>query len=76
MSTRGDEDKEFTWDFAYHLVNSFDHGNDFLNTNITDLDLFFGEIYDHNAIVYEMTVPYQELYLFREVIRMELPTSH
>ncbi|UZO18974.1 uncharacterized protein OCT59_010280 [Rhizophagus irregularis] len=143
MSTRGDEDKEFAWDFAYHLVNSFDHGNDLLNTNITDLDLFFGEvclyasaedadlkkndaedrssgrkidavwatkppkigkmlkimlnriarvyggdstifnllklyalqIYDHNAIVYEMTVPYRELYLFREVIRTELPTS-
>ncbi|CAB5391145.1 unnamed protein product [Rhizophagus irregularis] len=44
MSTRGDEDKEFAWDFAYHLVNSFDHGNDLLNTNITDLDLFFGEV--------------------------------
>ncbi|CAG8597771.1 5057_t:CDS:10 [Ambispora leptoticha] len=165
MSTRGDEDKEFAWDFAYQLANSFDHGNDLLYTNMsermyreifltpvirslfrkksTDLDLFFGEvclyasaedadlkkndaedrssgrkidavwatkppkigkmlkimlnriarvyggdstifnllklyalqIYDHNAIVYEMTVPYRELYLFREVIRTELPTS-
>ncbi|CAG8554338.1 891_t:CDS:10, partial [Acaulospora morrowiae] len=191
MSTRGDEDKEFAWDFAYQLANSFDHGNDLLHTNMsermyreifltpvirslfrkksTDPDLFFGEIClyasaedadlkksdaedrssgrkidavwatkppkvefaicevsgppnqrlhshyftdkikigkmlkivlnriarvyggdstifnllklyalqinDHNAIVYEMTVPYRELYLFREVIRTELPTS-
>ncbi|CAB4491489.1 unnamed protein product [Rhizophagus irregularis] len=160
MSTRGDKDKEFAWDFAYHCrhhliiivslisaqlltlcrANSFDHGNDLLHTNMsermyreifltpvirslfrkksTDLDLFFGEvclyasaedadlkkndaedrssrrkidavwatkppkvefaiceIYDHNAIVYEMTVSYRELYIFREVIQTELPTS-
>ncbi|EXX69342.1 hypothetical protein RirG_097070 [Rhizophagus irregularis DAOM 197198w] len=39
------------------------------------LKLYALQIYDHNAIVYEMTVPYRELYLFREVIRTELPTS-
>ncbi|RHZ76319.1 hypothetical protein Glove_199g193 [Diversispora epigaea] len=191
LSTRNDESKEFAWDFAYHLANSFDHGNDLLHLNMsermyreifltpvirslfrkksTDLDLFFGEvclyasaedqdlkkndaeerssgrkidvvwatkppkvefaicevsgppnqrqhshfftdkikigkmlkimlnrivrvyggnssifsllklyglqIYDHNIIVYEMTVPFRELYVFREVIRSQLPTS-
>ncbi|CAG8594137.1 4054_t:CDS:10, partial [Dentiscutata erythropus] len=191
FSTRDDESKEFVWDFAYHLANSFDHGNDLLHPNMsermyreifltpiirslfrkknTDLDLFFGEVclyasaedadlkkddaedrnpgrkidavwatkppkiefaicevsgppnqrqhshfftdkikigkmlkimlnrivrvyggnssifsllkvyglqvYDHNVIVYEMTVPFRELYVFREVIRSQLPTS-
>ncbi|PKY59671.1 hypothetical protein RhiirA4_482623 [Rhizophagus irregularis] len=39
------------------------------------LKLYALQIYDHNAIVYEMIVPYRELYLFREVIQTELPTS-
>ncbi|CAG8637813.1 9116_t:CDS:2 [Rhizophagus irregularis] len=156
MSTRGDKDKEFAWDFAYHCrhhliiivslisaqlltlcrANSFDHGNDLLHTNMSErigevclyasaedanlkkndaedrslgrkidavwatkppkvefaicevtrvyggdstifnlLKLYALQIYDHNAIVYEMIVPYRELYLFREVIQTELPTS-
>ncbi|CAG8450003.1 7416_t:CDS:10 [Rhizophagus irregularis] len=121
MSTRGDEDKEFAWDFAYHLgevclyASAEDadlkkndaedrssgrkidavwatkppkigkmlkimlnriarvYGGDSTIFNL--LKLYALQIYDHNAIVYEMTVPYRELYLFREVIRTELPTS-
>jgi len=33
------------------------------------------QIYDHNAIVYEMSIPFRELYVFREVVRSQLPTS-
>ncbi|CAG8525734.1 7537_t:CDS:2, partial [Cetraspora pellucida] len=36
LSTRGDENKEFAWDFAYHLANSFDHGNDLLHINMSE----------------------------------------
>jgi len=30
---------------------------------------------DHNAFVYEMTVPYKGLYVYREVQRFQLPTN-
>ncbi|GET50610.1 hypothetical protein GLOIN_2v1768936 [Rhizophagus irregularis DAOM 181602=DAOM 197198] len=107
MSTRGDKDKEFAWDFAYHwpillimemiffiptlrtwisfLVRLMPFGPQNLqriarvyggdSTIFNLLKLYALQIYDHNAIVYEMIVPYRELYLFREVIQTELPTS-
>jgi hypothetical protein len=30
---------------------------------------------DHTAFVYEMTVPYKGLYVYREVQRFQLPTN-
>lgn len=30
---------------------------------------------DHTAYVYEMTVPYKGLYMYREVQRFQLPTN-
>ncbi|CAI2171182.1 3253_t:CDS:10 [Funneliformis geosporum] len=191
LLTRNDDRKKFMWDFAYHLANSFDRGNDLLNENLSermyrevfltplmrslfqkthkDMDVSFGEIslfasaedydltksdeeerssgrkidiiwttmpklefaigevsgppnqrqhphffgdklkiakmlkvmlnrivrmyggigdslsllklyglqiYNHTAFVYEMTVPYKGLYLYREVLRFQLPTNH
>ncbi|KAF0485240.1 hypothetical protein F8M41_022852 [Gigaspora margarita] len=190
LSTRNDNRKKFTWDFAYQLANSFERKNDLLNENLSermyrevfftpimqslfqklreDMKVFFGEIslfasaedfglikndeedrssgrkidivwttspkiefaigevsgppnrrhhphflgdklkiakmlkvmlnkivriiggvgeslsllklyglqiYDHTAFVYEMTVPYKGLYVFREVQRFQLPTN-
>ncbi|CAB4487636.1 unnamed protein product [Rhizophagus irregularis] len=46
------------------------------NSSIFSLLKLYGlQIYDHNVIVYEMTVPFRELYIFREVVRSQLPTS-
>ncbi|CAG8818087.1 29650_t:CDS:10 [Gigaspora margarita] len=39
------------------------------------LKLYGLQIYDHTAFVYEMTVPYKGLYVFREVQRFQLPTN-
>ncbi|PKY42340.1 hypothetical protein RhiirA4_83202 [Rhizophagus irregularis] len=36
LSTRDDESKEFAWDFAYYLANSFDHGNDLLHPKMSE----------------------------------------
>ncbi|CAG8667612.1 14957_t:CDS:2, partial [Acaulospora morrowiae] len=36
LSTRNDDRKKFTWDFAYQLANSFERGNDLLNENLTE----------------------------------------
>ncbi|CAI2185194.1 10826_t:CDS:10 [Funneliformis geosporum] len=35
LSTRDDDRKKFTWDFAYQLANSFERGND-LNENLSE----------------------------------------
>ncbi|GBC05917.1 hypothetical protein RclHR1_00650036 [Rhizophagus clarus] len=36
LSTRDGGNKEFAWDFAYQLANSFDHGNDLLHFNMSE----------------------------------------
>ncbi|KAF0485242.1 hypothetical protein F8M41_022852 [Gigaspora margarita] len=36
LSTRNDNRKKFTWDFAYQLANSFERKNDLLNENLSE----------------------------------------
>ncbi|RIA90082.1 hypothetical protein C1645_167849 [Glomus cerebriforme] len=36
LSTRGDEQKEFLWNFAHLLADSFDRDNDLLNWNLSE----------------------------------------
>ncbi|CAG8632043.1 13339_t:CDS:2, partial [Acaulospora morrowiae] len=39
------------------------------------LKLYGLQIYNNEAIVYELSVPFQGLYIFREVLRSKLPTN-
>lgn len=46
-----------------------------IGESLSLLKLYGLQIYDHTAFVYEMTVPYKGLYVYREVQRFQLPTN-
>ncbi|CAH1760549.1 12896_t:CDS:2, partial [Entrophospora sp. SA101] len=47
----------------------------FASAEDADLKKNDAEEQNHNAIVYKMTVPFRGLYVFREVVQSQLPTS-
>nr|CAG8571651.1 15323_t:CDS:2 [Entrophospora candida] len=47
----------------------------FASAEDDDLKKNDAEEQNHNAIVYKMTVPFRGLYVFKEVVRSQLPTS-